>query len=141
MTSDDRVDTKREEQGCMINEVTKTSILIILVFEPPHRRERMHEKRYEGTHGPSEVKLSAIRTLFGLQTSRGHDRDVDVYLPTAIVLTKRRMLSPSPSRVGRRRSDNSSWESNCAKTINPMCILSKKAEPAALEMSIGMDGV
>lgn len=32
-----------------------------------------------------------------LQTSRGHDRDVDVYLLMAIVLTKRRMLS----RVGR----------------------------------------
>ena len=42
----------------------------------------MHEERYEGTHGPDEVKGGCveIRTMFEFD-SRGHERDVDIYLP------------------------------------------------------------
>jgi hypothetical protein len=55
----------------------------------------MNEKRYEGTHSPDEVKVQIrTRTNIVRKDSRGHERDVDIYLPRGIVLTKQSMLSP-----------------------------------------------
>jgi len=88
MTSHDKVDPKGEEQGCMIDEVTKTSFLIILVSELPDSRERMHKKRYEGTHGQEreQVGHNTIPTVAHAITSA---MLTSVYTVTVVKLTKR----------------------------------------------------
>jgi hypothetical protein len=48
----------------------------------------MHKKRYEGAHGRDEGKVVALQFERCLKGSRGHERVVDIYLPSGIVLIK-----------------------------------------------------
>jgi hypothetical protein len=92
----------------------------------------MNEKRYEGTHGPDEVKMQ-IRTLFEKTHAVTSAMLTSIY-PWALCLLSNLISSPSrrhKSKTVLKAYIHRPWVHPCQTIVGPM----------ALEMSIDENGV